>query len=163
MKGSFMRLSSQLNRANMYLLIGMLFVTGSALCAVGKNQSAAIFPPLPKIDDPVASARVTRNAYRFIAAHPEISRYMPCFCTCGKKEGHASLEDCYIKSRQDKPSVIWNEHAGECYICVKVATEARHLFGKGKDVQTIRDEIEKTMAPRFKNHTNTPEPPNTTP
>lgn len=121
------------------------------------------FPPLPKFSEPVGSVSETLKAYTFVAEHPELSHYIPCFCTCWKKHDHHSIEDCYIKHRGSSPSSItWNSHAGECYICLMVASEARRLYLKGADIRTIRATIERTLAPKFRNHTDTPEPPTTT-
>lgn len=36
-----------------------------------------------------------REAYLFAVAHPEVLRYMPCYCGC-EELGHVSNVDCFI-------------------------------------------------------------------
>jgi hypothetical protein len=37
-----------------------------------------------------------RDAYLFALAHPEVLRYMPCYCGC-EEVGHGSNVDCFIR------------------------------------------------------------------
>jgi hypothetical protein len=116
-------------------------------------------PPLPRLKEPVDDASVLQETYTFVARHPEVAQYMPCFCACGRDKTHKSLEDCFIKSRgPTAPEIVWNPHGGQCMICVTVAAEARRLLLDGRTVSDIRAEIERTIAPKFKYHTDTPMP-----
>ena len=159
-----------------YILFVTLGVTGLSIlltAALAVEQKSEVaqqrsrlgeqktgFPPLPMIEDPVASAESLRRTYEFVGERSEISRFIPCFCTCGKKRGHRSIEDCYVKARGQSPdSIVWNDHAGECYICVEVADEARRLYLEGRGVREIRASIEQTFGSKLPNRTKTPEPP----
>jgi hypothetical protein len=118
------------------------------------------FPELPYIKTPVDEPKALHEVYMFAAEHPEVVQYMPCFCACGKNKTHKSLENCFLKSRGETPKdLAWSAHGGECMICVSVAAEARRLHLQGLSVAAIRDEIERTLAPKFKFHTDTPMPP----
>src|SRR5437867_4207349 len=69
------------------------------------THTAASKATLPELHLPAIDPRllprppdVIRTVYRFAAEHPEVLRYMPCFCGCNKI-GHRSSEDCFVKSR----------------------------------------------------------------
>lgn len=125
----------------------------------GGAKATDELPTLPTLKEPVDEASVLRESYAFAARHPEVVQHMPCFCACGRDKTHRSLEDCFIKLRGATTSeMVWNPHGGQCMICVTVASEARRLFLDGQSVADIRAEIERTLAPRFKFHTDTPMP-----
>lgn len=127
--------------------------------SIGSQQEGVTdLPPIPVVREPADTEQAIRAVYEFAAAHPEILRYMPCFCVCGKTKGHRSNEQCYITSRT-KTSVVWNDHAAGCPICLGVARDARAMFLEGQDVRAIRRAIEESYAHKFANHTDTPEPP----
>ncbi len=128
--------------------------------AVQVITEADTFPALPTIKTPADEPKVLEEVYTFVAANPEVAKYMPCFCACGRNKIHKSIEDCFIKSRgATRSQLVWSTHGGECMICIAVAAEARKLFLQGESVNAIRDEIERTLGPKFKFHTDTPLPP----
>ncbi len=45
--------------------------------------------------------REIAQAYEFVIRHGEVTSYLPCFCGCGRREGHSSLDSCFV-SRRDK-------------------------------------------------------------
>ncbi len=49
-------------------------------------------------------------AYAFVADHPEVSRYLPCFCGCGQQAGHSSVDSCFV-SRRDEAGHVVSENA----------------------------------------------------
>ncbi len=101
-------------------------------------------PPLPALGyAPVRPIDVVRATYDFAAQHPEVLRFVPCYCGCGT-EGHSSNESCFIARRDAKGNVLeWDTHGFGCTICVDVAREAMQLYSSGADVQSIRAAIEK--------------------
>ena len=49
-------------------------------------------PPLPSVGfAPVRPMDVVRATYDFAAQHPEILKYVPCYCGCGE-QGHKANE-----------------------------------------------------------------------
>ncbi len=46
-----------------------------------------------------------QEAYRYAVAHPDVLRYMPCFCGCGA-QGHTSNYDCYVRDVRSDGSVL---------------------------------------------------------
>jgi hypothetical protein len=100
-----------------------------------------------------------RAAYEVAARHPEVMRYVPCFCGCGQI-GHKDNHDCFVTARNSANKVVgWETHALGCEICVDVAYQAWQMFNTGATVSAIRDAIEKKYADRVSGHTDTPMPP----
>lgn len=119
-------------------------------------------PPIPRVKYPADKPEVLAMMYSFAAEHPEILRYVPCYCSCGKNFGHRSNEDCFVKARNANGSVVWCTHAAECVMCLQLAERARTLYMAGYDVETIRRKIDAEYGSKFKNATTTPEPPSGT-
>lgn len=126
-----------------------------------KPASPAALAPLPPLNTAgYALARplaITRAAYEFAARHPEVSRFVPCYCGC-EADGHRSNENCFIGARDAKGNVTrWDTHGFSCAICVDVARESMQLHNSGADVASIRAAIERKWTPQH--HTRTPTPP----
>ena len=121
----------------------------------------AALAPLPPLNTAgYALARplaITRAAYEFAARHPEVSRYVPCYCGC-EADGHRNNENCFIGARDANGNVTrWDTHGFGCAICVDVARESMQLYNSGADVASIRAAIERKWTPQH--HTKTPTPP----
>lgn len=126
-----------------------------------KPATPATLAPLPPLNTAgYALARplaITRAAYEFAARHPEVSRYVPCYCGC-EADGHRNNENCFIGARDANGNVTrWDTHGFSCAICVDVARESMQLFNSGADVASIRAAIERKWTPQH--HTKTPTPP----
>jgi hypothetical protein len=102
---------------------------------------------------------VIRTVYRFAAEHPEVLRYMPCFCGCNEM-GHRSSEDCFVKSRSKGGTVTeWNEHGIACAMCIAVAERAKTMCDAGASLSDVRADIEKRYGHVTGLRTDTPLPP----
>jgi hypothetical protein len=117
-------------------------------------------PPLPNVGfAPVRPMDIVRATYDFAAQHPEVLRYIPCFCGCGT-QGHKANESCFVARRDPKGNVLeWDTHGFGCTICIDVAREAMQLYSSGADVKSIRTAIEKRWAANAEERTPTPQPP----
>ena len=106
-------------------------------------------PPLPAMGfAPVRPIDVVKATYDFAAQHPEVLRYVPCFCGCGMEAGHVSNEACFIARRDARGNVTeWDTHGFGCTICVDVAREAMQLYSSGASVAAIRASIDKKWTP----------------
>jgi hypothetical protein len=116
-------------------------------------------PPLPEVQ--FASARpapITRAAYEFAARHPEVLRYVPCFCGC-EKHGHGNNEDCFIAKREADGRPVWSPHGIGCGICIDVAREAARLHKAGVPLSDVRAAIDRKYSTEFPTGTPTPKPP----
>jgi hypothetical protein len=101
---------------------------------------------------------ITRMAYEFAARHPEVIKYVPCYCGC-QSEGHTSNESCFVKSRDARGAVSWDMHGWGCTICIDVAAEAARMYAGGADVTSIRAAMDRKWSSRFPTSTPTPKPP----
>ena len=127
----------------------------------GPVSSRKTVPPLPSVGfAPVRPMDVVRATYDFAAQHPEILKYVPCYCGCGS-QGHSANESCFVARRDAKGNVLeWDTHGFGCTICVDVAREALQLYSSGADVVSIRAAIEKRWSPgNAGGRTPTPHPP----
>ena len=68
-------------------------------------------PPLPQMGfAPGRPIDMARAAYDFAAQHPEVLKYVPCYCGC-ENEGHGDNESCFVKRRDARGNVIeWDMH-----------------------------------------------------
>jgi len=115
-------------------------------------------PPLPEVDYKVYPMDIMRPVYEFVARHGETARYIPCFCVCGERYGHRSLEDCYIRKRAVDGSIIWTDHAMGCMKCIDGGRRVKALYERGMPLDAIRRQIEKEFS-TSKHRTLTPWPP----
>ena len=92
--------------------------------------------------------RVT-EAYRFVAANPDVAKQMPCYCGCGPM-GHTSNYDCFWQA--DGQVEL---HATGCGICVDIAQDVYQALGQGRSLAEIRAQIDGDYS-RFGPSTDTP-------
>ena len=137
----------------------------SAKAIVDKQAPPAVVrktaPPLPAMGfAPVRPMNIVRATYDFAAQHPEVLKYVPCYCGCGA-DGHSANESCFVARRDARGNVLeWDTHGFGCTICVDVAREAMQLYSSGADVVSIRAAIEKKWTPgNAAGKTPTPFPP----
>lgn len=101
------------------------------------------------------------QAYAFILQHAEVSSHIPCFCGCGKREGHSSLDSCFVSRRDELGGVVSRDpHAESCKVCIDVALKVRRMFRSGQTVKQIRAAIESEYpTAQYPLRTDTSEPP----
>ncbi len=76
------------------------------------NAAAAVtMPPIP--NPGFAGGRpldITRAVYKFAGEHPEVLKYVPCYCGC-ETSGHPHNESCFVKRRDARGNVLeWDTH-----------------------------------------------------
>ena len=106
---------------------------------------------------------VVRAVYKYAAEHPEVLRYMPCYCGCDM-EGHRNNDDCFVKARAKNGDVTqWEEHGMVCAMCLSVAQRAMTMASGGASLPDIRADIERRYGHITESRTPTPNPPGKTP
>jgi hypothetical protein len=125
-----------------------------------KPAPPGALPALPQVPFPPARPMpVVQQVYEFAARHPEVLRYVPCFCGC-ERGGHTGNHDCFVRRRAaDGRIVEWEPHGIECQVCIDVGRDAMMLFNSGASITAIRDAIDKKYRPHFPSATPTPAPP----
>ena len=68
-------------------------------------------PPIPNPGfAPGRPVDVTRAVYEFAAQHPEVLKYVPCYCGC-ESSGHPHNESCFVRTRDAQGNVTaWDTH-----------------------------------------------------
>jgi hypothetical protein len=68
-------------------------------------------PPVPNPGfAPGRPVDVTRAVYDFAAQHPEVLKYVPCYCGC-ESSGHPHNESCFVRTRDARGNVTaWDTH-----------------------------------------------------
>jgi hypothetical protein len=82
----------------------------------------------------------TEEAYAYALDHPQVIRWMPCYCGCGGM-GHRSNLDCYLKPGT---RTAFEEHASYCEICVKTTLLAKKMLAEGRSLMEIRIAVDQT-------------------
>jgi hypothetical protein len=82
----------------------------------------------------------TEEAYLYAMQHPLVVQWMPCYCGCGGL-GHRSNLDCYFEPNAGG-TIVFEEHASYCDICVDITLRAKQLAGSGATLASIRDAID---------------------
>jgi hypothetical protein len=83
-----------------------------AKIAPASPQAARItMPPVPNPGYPPGRpVDQARAVYEFAAQHPEVLKYVPCYCGC-ESDGHPHNESCFVKSRDARGNVTeWDIH-----------------------------------------------------
>jgi hypothetical protein len=138
-------------------------ITGNPAAGTMKPAPPGPLPPIPIPGyAPARPMQTVHQAYEFAARHPEVLRYIPCYCGC-ERVGHGGNHDCFVRSRDSQGRVTWDEHGYSCTICIDVAYEASLMYNSGASVSAIRAAIDKKYGSRFPSHTPTPEPPKAAP
>jgi hypothetical protein len=111
-------------RRLLFITISAVFVAGTAFAVAQaparKTSTPSVSQPAagrvrtPPIPNPgFAPGRpvdVTRAVYDFAAQHPEVLKYVPCYCGC-ESTGHPHNESCFVKSRDAAGNVTaWDTH-----------------------------------------------------
>lgn len=84
-----------------------------------------------------------RDGYEFAVAHPEVLKFLPCYCGCGLTQKHDSNLNCFITGVDSNGGMIFTDHATYCDICLEIARDARNLLQKGKTLAEIRSYVDR--------------------
>ncbi len=125
------------------ILAPTLLVTG---CSAGGAQSASAgqemqMAPLSSLPQEMQSAPTTvREAYQFAVANSEALKNVPCYCGCGAM-GHTSNYSCYVKQVKGDGTLVYDQHALGCSLCVDITQEVMKLSRAGQSPGQIRGQI----------------------
>lgn len=83
----------------------------------------------------------TEEAYAYALYHPEVVRWMPCYCGCVAMN-HGSNLDCYYKPAVAGSPTTFEEHASFCDICVETTLLAKRMTADGASLAEIRQAVD---------------------
>ena len=86
-----------------------------------------------------------KEAYRFAIANPDVLTQLPCYCGCGAM-GHTSNYSCYVQGKNPDGSLIFEDHALGCSICVDITQDAMRMLDQGKSLPEIRAYVDRTYS-----------------
>jgi hypothetical protein len=90
------------------------------------------------------ASAATEAAYAYALHNPHVVQWFPCYCGCGGT-GHRSNLDCYFKPTDDG-SIVFEEHASYCDICVDITLKASELIARGMSLHDARAAIDAEFA-----------------
>lgn len=127
------------------LLILILIFSGflSACSTSGHAYGMADMSDMPSMiqESPVS----VQEAYQFAVANPDVLTQLPCYCGCGAT-GHTSNYACYISEQNADGSLVFDNHAMGCSICVDITQDAMRMLDEGKSLPEIREYVDQTYA-----------------
>ena len=89
----------------------------------------------------------TQHAYRFAAANHDLVSHFPCYCGCVYM-GHTSNKDCYLQDIETDGTLVFDQHAAGCGICVEITNDVARLWGDGSELDAIHEYIVATYSGR---------------
>jgi hypothetical protein len=87
---------------------------GSSDQAAPQTSSSTLDADLEQVDWPAFVTQAggdVRELYEFQLTHGELMQYMPCFCGCGRTDGHHSNRDCFVQHVNADGSAVLDDMA----------------------------------------------------
>jgi len=130
---------SKTRKLSFLSIIVVLLTTAISACSTSKSSEVHLYMmPLDKMPAEVQSAPVAvQEAYQFASINPDVMQDIPCFCGCGDI-GHTSNYDCYVSNIDDKGTIVFDNHALGCSICVDITRDVMRMLREGKSPQEAR-------------------------
>jgi hypothetical protein len=138
---------SKTNKLLLFFLVAVLLITAISACSTSSSGEVHLaMMPLDQMPAEVHSAPVSvQTAYQFNAANPDIMKDIPCYCGCGSI-GHTSNYDCYVSGVDDKGTILFDNHALGCSICVDITQDVMRMLNDGKSPQDARAYVDATYS-----------------
>ena len=124
------------------MMIASLLITG---CSNTENQSinSTLMEQMPS--EIQSAPAMVQSAYQFAVTNPDILTQLPCYCGCGSM-GHTSNYACYIAGENSDGSIIFDNHALGCSICVDITVDAMRMLDDGQSIDAIRSYVDQTYS-----------------
>lgn len=132
---------------NLLVLVVMLVPSGlMAGCSSGGASHEVKMADASMLPSQVQSQPVrVREAYQFAVANPDALKNVPCYCGCGAM-GHTSNYSCYVKEQKADGTLVFDDHALGCSICVDIAQDVLRMTREGRAPPAIRSEVVNTYS-----------------
>ena len=130
------------------LLIGLIALAGLPACS-SQSQSGDIHLNMASMDHMPAEVQAApvsvQEAYQFSVANPDVMENIPCYCGCGNI-GHESNYACYVADVGANGTIIFDNHALGCSICVDITQDVMRMLREGKSPLEARAYIDATYS-----------------
>ncbi|MCM3750244.1 PCYCGC domain-containing protein [Paenibacillus pasadenensis] len=104
------------------------------------REETASASQLPKFLD--TQPEQIQIVYTATATATDLLSKMPCYCGCMENVGHKSNLNCFINEVREDGSIVWDDHATRCGVCLQIAAESISMKVEGKTDEDIRKTIE---------------------
>jgi hypothetical protein len=131
-----------------FLFLALIIASVLPVSCGGQQANALMMAAMKDMPDFVQGARPeAAQAYRFAAANQhEMTKY-PCYCGCVSL-GHKSNLDCYIQAVKVDSTIVFDNHAAGCGICVEITQDVMRLLREGWPSTRIRAYIDQQYSKR---------------
>lgn len=127
------------------LILGLLLSACSESTASGDTHSYELASMANMPMEVQSAPEVVRTAYQFAVANPEALTELPCYCGCGGM-GHTSNYACYVAGENEDSTLIFDNHALGCSICVDITVDAMRMLDEGQSMEAIRSYVDQTYS-----------------
>ncbi len=86
-----------------------------------------------------------REAYQFALANPAALKNVPCYCGCAAI-GHTSDYTCFVTQTKADGTVVFDQHALGCSLCVDIAQDVMQGTQDGRAPPEIRAQVISTFS-----------------
>lgn len=127
------------------LIVALAPALLTTACAANPAHELKMAPvnTLPK-EMQTAPTKV-RESYQFAVVNPDALKNVPCYCGCGSM-GHRSNYDCYVKEVKGDGTVVFDQHALGCSLCVDISQDVMRMTRDGRAPPDIRAAILSTYS-----------------
>ena len=127
------------------LILGLLVTACSGSSGSNQNHPYEMASMAEMPLEVQSAPQVVQAAYQFAAANPEVLSQLPCYCGCGGM-GHTSNYSCYVSGENPDGSLIYDNHALGCSICVDITQDAMRMLDEGTPLTEIRSYFDQTYS-----------------
>ena len=124
------------------VLISVLFASSSQSVSAVNLADMADMPAFVH-----SAPHQAQRAYQFAVANPQMIDHMPCYCGCNVM-GHTSNLSCYVQEFRDDGTIVFDNHATGCGICVEITLDVMDMTLKGQSQVEIRQYIDRKYSER---------------
>jgi len=128
-----------------FLVLGLLATACSGSSTSNQSHPYKMAPMADMPMEVQSAPQVVQSAYQFAAANPDVLTQLPCYCGCGSM-GHTSNYSCYVAGENPDGSLIYDNHALGCSICVDITTDAMRMLDDGQPLTEIRSYVDQTYS-----------------
>ena len=134
------------HRNMLFLLVILALAAASLPACSGEKASVYELAPISALPPEVRQAPVSvQESYRFAIANPDILEQIPCYCGCGAI-GHQDNYMCYVAEVNSDGTIVVDNHALGCSLCVDITRDTMRLLDEGQSVPEIREYIDNTYS-----------------
>ncbi len=131
--------------SSLFVVFGLLVSACSSSSTSNESHPYAMASMAEMPTEVQSAPRVVQSAYQFAVANQDVLTQLPCYCGCGSM-GHTSNYSCYVAGENSDGSLIFDNHALGCSICVDITVDAMRMLDEGQPLAEIRSYVDQTYS-----------------